>query len=140
MADTDVQEEQSAPSQEDVVAAQAVLERAGIKKDDGKKKAPPRYRVIVSNALAGDRTLFSSVSETRARKWVENNCPRGSHFFVRDPDGNDWSYEHDRHTGGPQGEDVEVWQPFDRAAYQAPTLDAQPAGNDPWADAWEGAQ
>jgi hypothetical protein len=100
---------------------------------------PPRYKVLVSNATHGDRTLFSSVSQTRARKYVEQRCPRGQHFFVRDPDGNDWSYEHERHTGGPQGEDVEVWQPFDRDAYQAPDL--QPvSSNDPWADAWEGAQ
>jgi hypothetical protein len=100
---------------------------------------PDRYKVMVSNASTGDRTLFSSVSEKRARKYVEDHCPRGSHFFVRNPDGSDWSYEHERHTGGPQGEDVDVWQPFDRDAYQAPDL-SPVSSNDPWADAWEGAQ
>jgi hypothetical protein len=100
---------------------------------------PPRYKVLVSNNTHGDRTLFSSVSENRARKYVEDRCPRGQHFFVRSPDGTDMSYEHERHTGGPQGEDVDVWQAFDRAAYQAPTLEPVNS-NDPWADAWEGAQ
>lgn len=100
---------------------------------------PARYKVLVSNASNGDRTLFTSVSQRRAEKYIEDNCPRGSHFFLRHPDGSDWSYEHERLTGGPRGEDVAAWQPFDRAAYQAPDL--QPVNtSDPWADAWEGAQ
>lgn len=106
---------------------------------DAKASAPQRYRVVVSLKTAGDRVLFSSVSEKRARKYVEEHCPRGSHFFVLSPDGSMHSYEHERHTGGPQGEDVEVWQPFDRDAYQAPELTPVNT-NDPWADAWEGAQ
>jgi hypothetical protein len=105
----------------------------------GKSNAPARYKVIVSLKAAGDRTLFSSVSEKRARKYVEDHCPRGQHFFVLAPDGSMWSYEHERLSGGPQGEDVEAWQEFDRDAYQAPDL-APVNTNDPWADAWEGAQ
>jgi hypothetical protein len=104
-----------------------------------KQGGPPRFKVLVSNSTHGDRTLFSSVSETRARKYVEQRCPRGQHFFVRGPDGTDMSYEHERLTGGPQGEDVDTWQAFDRDAYQAPTLEPVNT-NDPWADAWEGAQ
>jgi hypothetical protein len=102
-------------------------------------KGPDRYRVIVSLKGAGDRTLFSSVSQKRARKYVEDHCPRGQHFFVLAPDGSMESYEAERLTGGPQGEDIEAWQPFDRDAYQAPTLEPVNT-NDPWADAWEGAQ
>lgn len=102
-------------------------------------KGPDRFRVIVSNNMAGDRTLFSSVSEKRARNYVEDKCPRGQHFFVLSPNGDMHSYEAERLTGGPQGEDVEAWQVFDRAAYQAPDL-APVNTNDPWADAWEGAQ
>jgi len=103
------------------------------------KKGPDRYKVMVSNNMAGDRTLFSSVSQRRAMKYVEDHCPRGQHFFVRAPDGTDSSYEAERLTGGPRGEDVEAWQEFDRDAYQAPDL-APVNSNDPWADAWEGAQ
>ncbi len=106
---------------------------------NGKQKAPDRYRVIVSNNMAGDRVLFSSVSQKRARKWVEDHCPRGQHFFVLGPDGSMESYEAERASGGPQGEDVEMWSEFDRDSYQAPKLDPVNT-NDPWADAWEGAQ
>lgn len=103
------------------------------------KSGPPRFRVVVSLKTAGDRVLFSSVSEKRAKKWIEDHCPRGSHFHLVSPDGEMSSYEHERHTGGPQGEDIEAWQPFDRDAYQAPEL--TPVNTqDPWADAWEGAQ
>jgi hypothetical protein len=104
-----------------------------------KSTAPPRYKVIVSNSLAGDRVLMSSVSEKRARNYVEQKCPRGQHFFVQSPDGTMSSYEQERLTGGAQGEDVEAWQDFDRDAYQAPDLSPVNT-NDPWADAWEGAQ
>jgi hypothetical protein len=101
--------------------------------------APPRYRVVVSLKTAGDRVLMSSVNKRRAEKWVEDHCPRGQHFFLQSPDGSMMAYEQERLTGGPQGEDIEAWQPFDRDAYQAPDL-APVNVNDPWADAWEGAQ
>lgn len=100
---------------------------------------PARYSVIVSRKDAGNRTLFSSVSEKRAMKWLEDHCPRGSHFFLLTPDGEMWSYEHERKDGGPRGEDIETWQLFDRDAYQNPELSPVDA-HDPWADAWEGAQ
>jgi hypothetical protein len=103
----------------------------------GASNGPPRYRVIVSNNMAGDRVLFSSVSEKRAMAWIEGHCPRGSHFFLLSPDGTMRAYEAER--SGVQGEDAEPWAEFDRAAYQAPPL-APVNSNDPWADAWEGAQ
>ena len=121
------------PTAEEVAAAKAVLQAANV------GNAPPRYRVVVSNNMAGDRVLFSSVSQTRAKAWIEGHCPRGSHSFLLAPDGSMSSYEAERLTGGPQGEDLEAWQPFDRQAYQAPEL-APVNTNDPWADAWEGAQ
>lgn len=105
----------------------------------GGASGPERFKVMVSNKMTGDRTLFSSVSEKRAKKYIEDRCPRGSHFFLLAPDGSMSSYEHERLTGGPQGEDIEAWQPFDREAYQAPDLSPVNT-NDPWADAWEGAQ
>jgi hypothetical protein len=103
----------------------------------GAAKAPPRYKVIVSNNMTGDRVLFSSLSEKRAKAWIEGHCPRGSHFFLLAPDGSMQSYEAER--TGVQGEDAEPWAEFDRDAYQAPTL-APINTNDPWADAWEGVQ
>lgn len=128
VAAPELTDEQKLQAYDDMMAAQAA-----------RNSGPDRFKVIVSNKMAGDRTLFSSVSEKRARAFVEQRCPRGSHFHVLSPDGSMASYEAERATGGPQGEDVETWQPFDRDAYQAPDL--TPANtNDPWADAWEGAQ
>lgn len=108
-------------------------------KQQGASKVPDRYKVVVSNKTFGDRILYSSVSKSRARKFVEDKCPRGQHFHVQNPDGSMESYEAERASGGPQGEDVEMWQPFDRDAYQAPDLSPVNT-SDPWADAWEGAQ
>jgi hypothetical protein len=85
---------------------------------------PERFKVVVSDPNAMERTLFSSVSKKRARAWVEQHVPRG---------------QHERHSGGPQGEDIEAWQEFDRDAYSSPELNPVNT-NDPWADAWEGAQ
>jgi hypothetical protein len=96
-----------------------------------------RFKVIVSNNMAGDRVLFSSLSEARAKAWIEGHCPRGSHFFLLTPDGTMLSYEAER--TGVQGADADSWSAFDRDEYQAPSL-AQINTNDPWADAWEGAQ
>jgi hypothetical protein len=105
-----------------------------------KKSGPERYKVIVSNNMAGDRVLFSSVSKKRAMAHIERTCPRGSHHFLLNPDGSMESYEAERLTGGPQGEEYDSgWMPFDRDAYQAPDLSPVNT-NDPWADAWEGAQ
>ncbi len=110
-----------------------------IQADSAGSKAPPRFKVIVSNPDSRDRVLFSSVSEKRTKKYVEDNCPRGQHFFVLSPDGSMASYEAERASGGPQGEDIETWQPFDRDSYSSPELSPVNA-HDPWADAWEGTQ
>lgn len=120
--------DEKAAAYDDMVAANAA-----------KKAGPDRFRVIVSNKGAGDRVLMSSVSEKRARAFVENRCPRGQHFFVLSPDGTMSTFEAERAGGGPQGEDVDMWQEFDRDAYQAPDLSPVNT-SDPWADAWEGAQ
>ena len=110
-----------------------------LQADTKASSGPARYKAVVSLKTAGDRVLFSSVSRRRVEAFIERSCPRGSHFFLLAPDGTTWSYEHERLTGGPQGEDLEAWQPFDRDAYQAPDL-VPVNTNDPWADAWEGAQ
>jgi hypothetical protein len=125
-------------SVEDKAAAydQMMAEQAEAKK---RQAGPARFKVVVSDPNAMDRTLFSSVSKKRARSYVEQHCPRGQHFFLLNPDGTMESYEHERHSGGPQGEDIEAWQAFDRDAYSSPELNPVNT-NDPWADAWEGAQ
>lgn len=126
---------------EEKLAAFAEMARKAQAYDEAnaKKDGPPRFRVVVSLKTYGDRTLFSSVSEKRAKKWIVDHCPRGSHFFLLAPDGTMYAYEDERNSGGPQGEELEPWFVFDREAYQAPEL-APVNVHDPWADAWEGAQ
>lgn len=99
---------------------------------------PARFKAVVSLKTAGDRVLFSSVSKNRTKRWIEDRCPRGSHIFLLNPNGEMFSYEHERLTGGPRGEELDPWQPFNRDDYQAPDLTPVSA-HDPWADAWEGA-
>jgi hypothetical protein len=123
--------EEKAAAYDRMVAEQAEAKKANA--------GPDRYKVIVSDPGAMDRTLFSSVSANRARTYVEQRCPRGQHIFVLAPDGTMESYEAERLTGGPRGEDVDAWQEFDREAYSSPEL-SPVNSSDPWADAWEGAQ
>jgi hypothetical protein len=106
---------------------------------NAKTTGPARFKAVVSDPKANERTLFSSVNEGRVKRWIEQHCPRGQHFFLLTPDGDMLSYEAERETGGPQGEDVEMWQEFDRTAYTSPELNPVNV-HDPWADAWEGAQ
>jgi hypothetical protein len=123
----------NAPTAEAVAAAKEVLALAGA------NSGPARYRAVVSLKTAGDRVLFSSVNENRVKRWIQDHCPRGSHFFLLAPDGTMSSYEAERASGGAQGEELDTWQVFDRDGYQAPEL-APVNASDPWADAWEGAQ
>jgi hypothetical protein len=122
------------PTAEEVAAANAVLAAANS------TTGPARYKVVVSALSANNRVLFSSVSKTRAMTWLEQHCPRGEDFFLLCPDGTMMSYVQER-TIGPNGEDVDQWQTFDRAAYQAPSMGSMQATSaDPWADQWEAAQ
>jgi hypothetical protein len=107
---------------------------------NGSKAGPPRFKVVVSDPAANGRVLFSSVSKSRAKTYVEQKCPRGQHFHVAGPDGELLGYEAERATGvGPDGEDLDMWQEFDPEAYSSPELNPVNS-HDPWADAWEGAQ
>lgn len=99
------------------------------KSSDGPPTA--RYKVRLSHPLSNKRTVFSSVSETRARRFVANRFPRGEEAYLEGPDGTTESYQEER--AGPYGEDVEKWQPFDPEAY-VPPEEAEPPGQSAWAD------
>lgn len=100
---------------------------------DKGNSAPPtdRYKVRLSHPRDNQRTVFSSVSEARARRFILNRFPRGEEAYLEKPDGSEESYQHER--TGPYGEDVELWQPFDHTAYVAPE-EAVPPGESAWAD------
>jgi hypothetical protein len=102
-------------------------------KDNGDSASPPteRYKVRLSHPTERKRTLFSSVSENRARKFLTNRFPRGEEAYLELPDGSTESYQQER--TGPYGEDAEQWASFDPEAY-VPPEEASPPGQSAWAD------
>ena len=106
---------------------------ADTKQDSAPKKddSPPRFKVVSSHASDLGKVLFSSVSEKRARAFIQNRFPRGEEAHLVLPDGSTHSFQQER--TGPHGEDVEQWQPFDAAAWRPPAEQAPP-GESAWAD------
>jgi len=99
-----------------------------------KATKPDYYRVVTALSAAGgepDRVLFRSVSEKRARNWLETHAPRGGDILLSKPDGSYESYEAER--TGEKGADVDQWQPFDPADYARPET-ASEIAPDEWAD------
>jgi hypothetical protein len=113
MADTPVKDKASAPQD--------------------KQSSPPteRWKVRLSHPLERRRTVFSSVSEQRARNRIQNNYPRGEEAYLEGPDGHTESFQQER--TGPYGEDAEQWAAFDPDKYQPPE-EAAPPGESAWAD------
>jgi hypothetical protein len=105
---------------------------ADTKNDSAATEKPiPRFKVVSSHALDQGRVLFSTVSEKRARAFIQNRFPRGEEAHLVTPDGKTESYQHER--TGPHGEDVEQWQPFDAAAWRPPQ-EQPPPGETAWQD------
>lgn len=99
-----------------------------------KATKPDYYRVVTALSAAGgepDRVLFRSVSEKRARAWLETHAPRGSDILLSKPDGTYESYEAER--TGEKGADVDTWQPYDPSDYKRPEQ-ASESAVDEWAD------
>lgn len=89
------------------------------------------FKVRLSHPHANKRTVFRSVSETRARAFVVNRFPRGSEAYLEKPDGTFESYEAER--AGERGQDADQWADFDPATYQPPEEAVAP-GQSAWAD------
>ena len=100
------------------------------KKDSG---GPPNawWQVKLSHPQERSKTVFRSVSEERARRFITNRFPRGEEAYLEGPDGKAESYQHER--TGPYGEDADKWAPFDPAAYKPPEQAPAP-GESAWAD------
>ena len=109
-------------------------EGAVAKKNDngnGNGESPGRFQVRLTHPLERKRVVFSSISEKRARKFVQNRFPRGEEAYIEMPDGSFESYQHERE--GPHGEDMDQWGSFDPDAWLPP--DEAPApGESAWAD------
>jgi hypothetical protein len=92
---------------------------------------PQFFRVVLTHPGLNGRTVFRSVSEKRARTWLENHYPRGSEAHLVTPSGETHHYEAER--AGERGQDVELWQPFDPKDWLPPEQQSPP-GQDAWAD------
>jgi len=95
------------------------------------KPSPEFYKVRLTHPNHHRRTVFRSVSESRARAFMEKRFPRGSEAYLESPDGTTHHYEAER--TGPQGTDAEQWAPFDPDTW-IPVAEAPPPGQDEWAD------
>lgn len=99
----------------------------------GSDAKPPtdRWKVRLTHPLDHRKTVFSSVSENRARRFIANRYPRGEEAYLEGPDGTTESFQQERQ--GPYGEDVDQWAPFDPDSYVPPEEQAPP-GESAWAD------
>ena len=106
---------------------------SGSSKSVATKDGPPtdRWVVKLSHPLDHSKQVFSSVSEKRARRFIQNRYPRGSEAYLVGPDGTTESYEAER--TGPYGEDMDQWGEFDPASYRPPE-EAPPPGESAWGD------
>jgi hypothetical protein len=106
-------------------------EGARLARKNGGDDGPDRFTVRLSHPLERKRAVFSSISEKRARRHVQNRYPRGEEAYIEMPDGSFESYQAERE--GPHGEDMDQWQPFDPDSWLPP--DEAPApGESAWAD------
>lgn len=92
---------------------------------------PQPWKVKLSHPDFHRRTVFRSISEKRARTWLQNRYPRGSEAYLESPDGTTEHYEHERQ--GEYGMDADQWAPFDPDSFQ-PVSMGEPPGESEWAD------
>ena len=107
--------------------AKTVSKRSGADPD-----APQFFKVVATHPHLNGRVFFRSVSEQRARAWLQAHYPRGSEAHLVTPTGDTHHYEAER--TGERGADVDVWQPFDPSDW-TPVEQAPPPGQDVWSDA-----
>jgi len=103
----------------------------GSTKTSNKQDGPQRWKVRLSHPLDMRKVVFSSISENRARRHIQNRYPRGEEAYLEGPDGTTESFQQER--TGPKGEDADQWQPFNPDDYMPPEEQAPP-GESAWAD------
>ena len=89
------------------------------------------YKVKSTHKADQGKVLFRTVSENRAKGFVEKLFPRGSEAYLEYPDGRTFHYEHER--SNPDGTDTDRWDDFDPEAWMPPAEQPQ-AGTDEYAD------
>jgi hypothetical protein len=89
------------------------------------------YKVVLTHPNLNRKVVFRSLSEVRARTFVEKRYPRGSEAHLEKPDGSTESYEQER--VGEQGVEDERWAEFDPDSWMPVDLNAPP-GENAWSD------
>lgn len=89
------------------------------------------YKVRLTHPNHHKKVVFRSVSEKRARDFVQRRFPRGSEAYLESPDGTTEHYEHERQ--GHMGTDMDQWQPFNPDEWIPPDTQAPP-GETAWSD------
>lgn len=92
---------------------------------------PAFFLVKLSHPDLHRRPVFRSISEKRARTWLQNRYPRGSEAYLELPDGTTEHFEAERQ--GENGMDADQWAPFDPDSF-VPTNQMAPPGESEWAD------
>jgi len=96
------------------------------------KPEPIRFfKVVLTHPSLNGRVVFRSVSERRARAWLEAHYPRGSEAHLVTPDGETHHFEAER--TGERGADAEQWAEFDPSTW-VPVEQSVPPGQDAWSD------
>jgi hypothetical protein len=89
------------------------------------------FFVRLTHPALNQRNVFRSVSEKRARAFIERRYPRGSEAHLVLPDGSAEHYEAER--AGEYGMDADPWAPFDPDSWLPPDQQAPP-GESAWSD------
>jgi hypothetical protein len=96
------------------------------------EKAKPKFILVkLTHPDLNGRVVFRSVSEKRARRWVENHYPRGSEAYLEFPDGKTESFEAER--ADEYGVETDSWGEFDPESW-VPVSQQAPPGDSEWAD------
>jgi hypothetical protein len=96
------------------------------------KPGKPQFHLVkLTHPNHHGRIVFRSISEARAKRFVQDRYPRGSEAYLEHPDGTAEHYEAER--TGEFGMDAEPWAPFDPEAW-VPPEQAPPPGDSEWAD------
>lgn len=95
------------------------------------EEKPQFFKVRLSHPDLNRKTVFRTVSESRARKFLTNRFPRGEEAYLEHPDGTTESYQAER--TGEHGKDTDLWSSFNPDEYQ-PMEVGVPPGDSAWAD------
>jgi hypothetical protein len=92
-----------------------------------------RWKVKLTDPENLGKVVFSSISENRARAYIERRYPRGSEAHLVSPAGVTESYEKERM--GVHGTDVERWAAFDPSTWVRPvSVASSTTGMDEYSD------